>query len=194
MFLWMVIIAASQCGCVSLLLNCSRKYILSRDRPLAAGSEARPGGSVTSPGSQALSAFQLTMHPRKLLSLFDLETIAASLDAVSTYWTGKAKPHLLAKLFSFTKGNPGDCLLTVLAPELGHVTSQHRAWGNWQVHCVKCNTAQSGKLRVYGWPHFQCLFPKQSSIAHSLFTKCCFFLAIRIKASSGGVCECPWFL
>lgn len=47
-----------------MLLNCSRKYILPRDRSLAAGSEAQPGGSVTSPGSQVLSAFQLTVNPR----------------------------------------------------------------------------------------------------------------------------------
>lgn len=79
------------------------------------------------PGSVTLSvdhALQIA------LVLVCLEMTAASLEAVSVYWTGKAKHHLLAKLFLFTKGNPGDCLLTVLSPELDHIMSQPRAWEN----------------------------------------------------------------
>ncbi|KAL6090054.1 hypothetical protein STEG23_031855 [Scotinomys teguina] len=75
-------------------------------------------------------SFSLTVDRAPLLSLLDLEMIAASLEAVSMCWTGKAKHHLLTTLFSFTKGNPGDCLLVILSPKLDHIMSQHRAREN----------------------------------------------------------------
>lgn len=108
-----------------MLLNGLWRYTLPRDRLHTLrrwGSVLRLSDVTKIPGS-----FSLWVDHVLLLPLFDLEMIAACLEAVSMYWAGKAKHHLLAKLFSFTKGNPGDCLLIVRSPKLDYIMSQHRA-------------------------------------------------------------------
>lgn len=113
------------------LLELFTKFILPRDRSPPRAMRLRCaaqqcGCDVTScPGSFCALVDGSQRIALVLFRSGDQEIITASLEAVSMYWMRKAKHHLLATLFSCSKGSPGTRLPTVLSPELDHIIAQH---------------------------------------------------------------------